>query len=241
MTNLEIRIEGTQKKIEKLEAKITRANKSIEKKRAWIFKELNQIVIKKDFEIRWLEGDIETLLDDIRRAEKDLKNEHEKLNQYKLKNKAEKDRLANIPNVPSVEAFLQDWKVKMIDYYMKKTADFEKFYETVKDMKYNERQKEIKRNFSADIVIYANISEGRRLAIITEDMEKDIILKRLDLYHRCSEAVGVITDASGLTTGYNGSINGIVHGENGSARVETIEAGGYNIQCYHYRVLVNKI
>ena len=39
----------------------------------------------------------------------------------------------------------------------------------------------------------------------------------------------------------NGEINGIAEGEKGRAKVETIGAGGYNIQCYHFRVLVNKI
>jgi hypothetical protein len=38
-----------------------------------------------------------------------------------------------------------------------------------------------------------------------------------------------------------GEINGIIQGTISNAKVRTITAGGYNIQCFHYRVLVNKI
>lgn len=50
--------------------------------------------------------------------------------------------------------------------------------------------------------------------------------------------VGKITDAKGLTIGMNGELNGLVIGDKDSATVTTILAGGYNIQCLHYRVLV---
>ena len=63
-----------------------------------------------------------------------------------------------------------------------------------------------------------------------------------DLCNRISAVVGEITDASHLSIGnQRGELNGIVKGTKGSAKVETISAGGYNIQCFHYRVLVHKI
>lgn len=63
-----------------------------------------------------------------------------------------------------------------------------------------------------------------------------------DLVRRISEVVGEIQDASNLSIGdQNGELNGIVKGSKGSAKVQTIGAGGYNIQVFHYRVLVHKI
>ena len=52
---------------------------------------------------------------------------------------------------------------------------------------------------------------------------------------------GNVTDASGLYMGHDGTINGIIVGDKGKAKVETIVAGGWNIQIAHYRVLVHKV
>ncbi len=65
--------------------------------------------------------------------------------------------------------------------------------------------------------------------------------KRLDLFSRCTAAVGVITDAKDLHIGPNGSLNGLVIGENGKAFIESIIAGGHTVQCLHCRVLVKPV
>ena len=67
----------------------------------------------------------------------------------------------------------------------------------------------------------------------------------LNLINRTVELTGKITDAKYLVLerdnlGY-AIINGIVVGEKGKARVESIGAGGYNIQRYHIRVLVKEM
>lgn len=79
-----------------------------------------------------------------------------------------------------------------------------------------------------------------------EKLNKTIAQEKLnkyyDLCNRITAEVGEIIDASGLSIGnQKGELNGIVKGTEGTARVETISAGGYNIQCFHYRVLVHKI
>lgn len=71
--------------------------------------------------------------------------------------------------------------------------------------------------------------------------EREMREKILDLMDRISSAVGEITDATGLSIGVKGGIEGVIHGTIGSAIIETIGAGGYNIQCFHYRTLVHKI
>lgn len=62
----------------------------------------------------------------------------------------------------------------------------------------------------------------------------------IDLMARVTKHVGNITDTSRLhTNGY--ALNGIVEGEGGIVRLETILAGGWNIQRLHNRVMIKPI
>lgn len=67
----------------------------------------------------------------------------------------------------------------------------------------------------------------------------------LDMIERTIAYTGKITNCDWLelnrdNTGYT-IINGIVIGEKGKAKIESIGAGGYNIQRYHIRVLVKEV
>ena len=72
-------------------------------------------------------------------------------------------------------------------------------------------------------------------------IEADKKAKYEDLCNRISAVVGEITDVSNLKISAKGNLDGIVTGTKGMAKIETISAGGYNIQCFHYRVLVHKL
>ena len=65
--------------------------------------------------------------------------------------------------------------------------------------------------------------------------------KYKDLVLRISAVVGDIQDVAGLHIAPTGQLNGTVIGNKATAHVETIGAGGYNIQRFHYRCLVHKI
>lgn len=84
-------------------------------------------------------------------------------------------------------------------------------------------------------------NEQERLAWLEKTLEREKIFKLLDMVERINKYIGQITDGSHLSIGNNGSINGLVHGEKGSAYLETIGAGGYAVQCFHFRVLVKPV
>lgn len=69
---------------------------------------------------------------------------------------------------------------------------------------------------------------------------RDAELFIIDLYNRVKAITGEVTDWKNIHYGGK-ALNGYVVGENGTVRVETILAGGYNIQRLHMRVLVNKL
>ena len=62
-----------------------------------------------------------------------------------------------------------------------------------------------------------------------------------ELVNKVTNIVGEIDDVSNLEIGMDGTLNGKVYGDKGGAKIETIVAGGYNIQVRHYRVLVHPI
>jgi hypothetical protein len=68
-----------------------------------------------------------------------------------------------------------------------------------------------------------------------EEREADRWL--LDLYNRVKAITGEVTDCSHLYWGGK-CLDGYVVGKDGRAVVDTIGAGGYNIQRFHLRVLV---
>lgn len=76
---------------------------------------------------------------------------------------------------------------------------------------------------------------------VRRNIENDKQIKIIQLTMRVTDVVGTITDASQLDVGEKGDLIGVIHGEKGSARLETISAGGWNIQCYHYRTVVHSI
>lgn len=76
---------------------------------------------------------------------------------------------------------------------------------------------------------------------VKEMLDEEWVRKYDDLLHRIEKHVGKLADASYLSVGKNGSINGRVIGEDGrQAYVETIIAGG-PIQRLHYRVIIKSI
>ena len=77
--------------------------------------------------------------------------------------------------------------------------------------------------------------------LLVKEIAKEKENKYFDLVKRITKVTGEITDAKSLSVGPKGELEGIVVGVKARVRVETIEAGGYNIQRFHFRTLVHKL
>lgn len=83
---------------------------------------------------------------------------------------------------------------------------------------------------------YRSLSEA--LAALKKLLDKEADAKYDDIINRTNKIVGQIVDASHLEIGMKGDLNGYITGTRGKASVQTIGAGGYNIQVYHFRTLI---
>lgn len=100
--------------------------------------------------------------------------------------------------------------------------------------------KQREKDFAGGVVLHLNDirDEVERLNWLDKTLEQSKNSKMLDLIQRISKSVGEITDASNLEISDSGNINGYVIGDSGEAWLETITAGGWNVQCWHYRTIV---
>lgn len=206
---------------------------------------------------------------DYYHGKSDLEAAIKTYNNYIIKIK-EMEQYESEEKIEVIWNFLTDWETKAYDWYIQNANLYMELYDkydevwegskeqykydgsyTTYDGKrvqrtcYNETR--FRENYYFNIQsltklitnAYRKTIDTEKLAKVLKD-EKD--RKYKDLIQRVTKVVGKITDASMLKIGnQNGEINGRIKGENGTCIVETISAGGYNIQCFHYRVLINKI
>lgn len=122
------------------------------------------------------------------------------------------------------DALVEDWTEQ--DIKRKNTL-----YKAYKEMGYTAFIRKYK--YSAYEMLSTSEEEFRK------QNEKEATMWLLDLYNRVKEITGNITDCGKLY--WRGkALNGYVKGDKGAAYVQTIEAGGWNIQRWHLRVLVNE-
>lgn len=100
-----------------------------------------------------------------------------------------------------------------------------------------------KKNFGGAIIqkMHEIRSKEEREQWIKNQLENEKKSKMIDLITRINGIVGTTTDASELSISAKGNLDGFITGTDGKAKIETVGAGGYNIQCFHFRTLVHEV
>lgn len=229
------RIEGKKKEIAKLEKKLERIAKA--KASNW---ENNPYCYSE-----W----------DERVAIIDLEAAREALAKYQaeLASEIEKD---NSRNVEAIINFLNGWADRVFEWYCTEFANYqvalsdyrmkvEKFEDrfTFSRDAYKEYKEAKKRFDSRWNHLYTYVVDKSNLDVkkLRKDLEREKKAKYDDIVERANKICGTITDATGLRIGDKGELNGVVIGSRGNARINTIGAGGYNIQCFHFRTLIHEL
>lgn len=227
---LKDRIEKAKETINKKENTIIKKTKMIEKKQKQIEK------AKDDNEKYWLEADIRSLEDDIKRGKKEIEAKKETLTKYELQLKGELEKESlYVKEMPSQFKQLQEALVERWNEWNKnrKATLIEKY----KELGYKEFIKE----YSYNDYDFMRIDD-KKLEATNEKEAKALII---DLYNRVKEITGEVESWEDVhaTQGAQGMVvlNGTVKGKEGVAQVESILAGGYNIQRLHIRVLVKAL
>ena len=122
--------------------------------------------------------------------------------------------------------------------------DYRKLSDTFSNHKLTDKEvrEYLLHKYGQDTVRYvtAYTDPSERHQKIVSDYTKEAEIKVKELVNNITGYVGRITDASNLHIGNTGGIEGIICGELADVRLETVGAGGYNIQCFHFRTLINK-
>lgn len=227
---LKDRIEKAKETINKKENTIIKKTKMIEKKQKQIEK------AKEDNEKYWLEADIRSLEDDIKRGKKEIEAKKETLTKYELQLKGELEKESlYVKEMPSQFKQLQEALVERWNEWNKnrKATLIEKY----KELGYKSFIKE----YSYNDYDFMKIDD-KKLEATNEKEAKALII---DIYNRVKVITGEVESWEDVhaTQGAQGMVvlNGTVKGKEGVAQVESILAGGYNIQRLHIRVLVKAL
>ena len=231
-------------KLETLKDRITMAEEKITKKQNTIVKKTALIEKKKvayskaqdEHDRYWITCDMNHLADDILRLEREIKETEKTLENYRAQMAGEIKRQELLTKeVPETLKTLQNELVTEWDRYDMNRR--EKMREDYRAMSYKEfcikyrGQDTELRHMDDDEIHEENVRAAEAIII--------------NLVNRVKSITGEITNWGKLYLSPNNMgwsiLNGRVEGKEGIAYVESIGAGGYNIQRYHIRVLVKSI
>lgn len=190
-----------------------------------------------------------------------IKREQKKLDRYRkelAELEASYQAFPKLEDVPAIHSYLENYGKKVLEWIekchellpLKKKELAEKEEEFMKAhpefAKYSYISYNGKRMFESENRFFLEELDNIRIgASLYNDrfdyIERDKEFKYIELVERVKQITGRITDADYLRVNEKGSLDGYINGENGRAKINTFEAGGWNIQRFHYRTKVTEV
>ena len=236
-----MKIETLSERIANAENKIGKKQITIAKKQAMIAKkqqllETKYLVNSDSPEALTLKWDIEHYTDDISRLEREINETTLSLAEYRKQLTGLMERVSVlITDIPDVLKGLQEELVERWDKWDIERRD--RIQADYRELDY----KEFSKKYTHAEVVFKGKSDEQ----IHDDNVQSAENLIIDLIYRVRKITGEITDWSNICasagTGGFTVLNGTVIGKEGIACVESITAGGYNIQRLHIRVLVYSV
>ena len=236
-----MKIETLSERIANAENEIGKKQLTIAKKQALIDKKQQLLETKylansdstKALTLRW---DIEHYTGDISRLEREITETTHTLDNYRKQLTGLMEHISVlITDMPNVLKGLQEELVERWDKWDIERRD--RIQSDYRELDY----KEFSRKYTHADVMF----KGKSNEQIHNDNVQSAENLIIDLIYRVRKITGEITDWSNIRasagTGGFTVLNGTVIGKEGIACVESITAGGYNIQRLHIRVLVHSI
>ena len=130
-----------------------------------------------------------------------------------------------------------------LDYEIRNLYPYQPVDRFLKEKHLDEKSVREKLSWIGDQTIYKMCEfrkEEGRLQWLEQACEAEKKSKMLRLVNEVTAITGPITDAKGLYISA-GDLNGTILGEKGAANVQTFSAGGWNIQCFHFRTRVDDV
>lgn len=189
--------------------------------------------------------DIYSDLESIKNANKAIIEENKKIEKYNAMMDIENKKNNELDNLPEcLITFMNELKDSWNAFDKSKRDRCKELYKEYKakdldyySVEYKEFHKMMKEKFGNYYELMRTTDE-----MIEKENDKAVKSIVIDLIKRVKDKVGTITSTDHLYINQNNAgyaiLNGYVEGTDGHAKVESIYAGGYNIQRLHVRVLV---
>jgi len=215
-------------------------------------------------DLYWGKCDVEDYIESIENAYKAIEEKKATIERYKVQLAKSEEKELEFEALPDViKRFASDvaeawdsWdafrQASVIEARNECDTLYNEMYEARREMGYEGAKEKVKVLQAVIDEIHSKYSHKECDALpymskdaIHEENVKESKVLALDLAYRVEKIVGNIVDASDLrlSRGNTGCvvINGLVKGESKVAKVQSVGAGGWNIQRFHIRTLVNEV